>query len=213
MKIATNFTALLAQENDNLKPGLVLEASRKAHDDFAKGGKPADMDWTEFSAKVNALMFEASRQAKRQYYPILKRMVAALLKDWKLTCEDTGKTCAPQYRMDGSMSLVSLQPWIVHALRPHLTGKFSELNVLNIIKPGISKALRELEEEQLVLVNHPSRRQWGGVCTYLWVLPGNYDEKLVKAVQAWQTCEKCGKHTRLTIDVCGRTAAWCGCGN
>ena len=196
----------------NLVPCLTLQAARKAHDDFARGGKPADMGWPEFGAKVNALMFEASRQAKHQYYPLIKQLVIALLKDWKLTAEDTNKL-NPQYRMDGSIILANLSPYVVRTIRPFIAEQASELNVLNVIKPGIAKALRELEEEQLVSVARPRHSKWGAVSTYTWVLPGLYDEKLVKAGNAWQTCEKCGQHTKLTIDVCGRTAAWCGCGN
>lgn len=194
----------------SLVPGLLLQASRKAHDDMR--AKPAEMPWPEWDAKTNALMSACVEAAKVQYYPLIKRMVIAVLKDWKLTAEDVN-ALKPQYLMDGALTAKAVLPWIMPHIRPAVEGQASYLNVLNIVQPAIRQALKELEHAGLIAVDRPRHSRWGAVATYRWVLPGNYDENLVQRGAAWEKCEKCGKSTQLTIDVMGRRAAWCGCGN
>lgn len=211
MRNQTNLTALATDEfKASLVPTLELQACRKAHDDMR--AKPAEMPWPEWDAKTNALMSACVEAAKRQYYPLVKRMVIAVLKDWKLTSEEVNKG-NPQYLMDGTLTSKAIYPWVSPMIRTAVVNQASYLNVLNVIQPAIRAALKELEAVGLVEVARPRHSKWGAVSTYRWVLPGIYDESLVRREEAWDKCEKCGKNTRLTIDVMGRRAAWCGCGN
>lgn len=206
MKDETTLTALKSNPNFTvaLSPSQELTEARQAFDAHTRAG-----NWGK---QADDMMAKCVELAKAQYYPLVKSIACAALKDWKSSADAYNAT-EPQFLNDGRMTQDTLYRYVMGTIQPHLVDSPAYLNVANILKPAVAKALKDLVSACLVSVEKPRRSKWGAVCKYGWAIDPRFPEETVKTNKNWRPCEKCQKTTRLSVDVNGRDAAWCGCGN
>ena len=148
-----------------LIPTPSLYDARKAFDDFKYS------DAASFAEKNRlAQVLEAAAQA--QYYPLVKRLVIVVLQDWKASADEVNAG-RPQYLNDGHLAMKEIYRSVAGVVQPGLVNQPCYITVMNALKSGVNRALRELAKEKLVSTIRPRRSQWGAVARYGWITASN----------------------------------------
>lgn len=166
MNVQANLTALRQSPGfiESLLPDSLLVHFRSKFDGAGKNVDPSK--FAEATKRINKYNNKCAKLVRKQYFPIIKNLVVALLKDQKLSAQaDNAKVAGSTWP---SLAFENLYYGVNQTLTTAIMGSNAYLHIANAVKPMILKALKELEAEHRISVQRPRRKRWGGVCTYEW---------------------------------------------
>ncbi len=166
MRNDTNMDALRATPGfyDSLLPSNELTQARQKFDTVGKNVTPDK--YAEAMVRINKANNLCAKLVRDQYQPVIKNIVLALLKDWKLSTDEVNADCAPQMRLNGEVTYDGLERMVFPIISTSIQRSNAYLHVANAVKPMILKALKELVKEGLVTARKPRHKKWGAVCSY-----------------------------------------------
>lgn len=168
MTIETNIKAL--RESPGFAVSLLPDNPLiKARAEFDNAGRcPDPANWAKAQKRLNKANNLCARLVRQQYYPIVKSLTLAFMKDYKLSAEHINERdqIQPGLRLSGQISFDVLYHLTVELLGPAIRGSNAFLHIANAIKPMILKALKELQTERVIVAHKPRRRAFGKSATY-----------------------------------------------
>jgi hypothetical protein len=166
MRNDTNMNALRAMPGfyESLLPSNDLVQARQTFDTAGKNVTPEK--YAEAMIRINKANNICAKLVRDQYQPVIKTIVLALLKDWKLSTDEVNATCAPQMQLNGELTYDGLERMVFPLLKTSIQGSNAFLHIANAVKPMILKALKELASEGLATSHKPRHKSWGAVSSY-----------------------------------------------